>query len=452
MEKLEKVNKEVEQLKEKNSALDEDLKSLERENQGLIEEKDSIQKRVKELEDNPKVIIKDPNPELMNKVENLNNQLKVKENENSILQNKLSAANTQLNNDNTTIKAKEDEIKTLTKNKSDWEERAKKAENTLKSIEKNHEEELKRLKEDHKSAILTQKDKYEIALGQKETELISQAQKHKEELEAEQKKNSDAQEKLRQKHDEEKKTLKNEYDTAIEEKENQHNEKLKAEKEKHDIEVSSLQQTISELGIRANVSREHLIVQVEDRISATQTLLDNMAEKVNLSTNKSEIVLSTIKQMLSDFSRLKGKFAEAKNDEWRLAQTSIEKVRKDLQQLFKSSLRTSGWMNNTALLLSYSRIPDLCEQLEAKGIEVVTLEQINAQVTAMLGAVDMAIIIPAVLATKFSEKAYNYENDDIWIDKFFPNLARRDYAGKVFDIVRVGYLINGKEEKPIVQY
>ena len=70
----------------------------------------------------------------------------------------------------------------------------------------------------------------------------------------------------------------------------------------------------------------------------------------------------------------------------------------------------------------------------------------------MLGAVDMAIIIPAVLATKFSEKAYNYENDDIWIDKFFPNLARRDYAGKVFDIVRVGYLINGKEEKPIVQY
>ena len=71
----------------------------------------------------------------------------------------------------------------------------------------------------------------------------------------------------------------------------------------------------------------------------------------------------------------------------------------------------------------------------------------------LLGIVNMGILVPAVLANDFDKDNYEYKNGDTWIDRFFPEVSMRNYKGKVFDIVQVGYTIEGvTEKKPVVQY
>ena len=147
-----------------------------------------------------------------------------------------------------------------------------------------------------------------------------------------------------------------------------------------------------------------------------------------------------------------------RSGDWKKDKTDLQQIKKYIQDLYIKALYKDGWINNIALLLSYSRIPtvsddlNLNEEMEAHGISNTLLERLGAKAETLLGAVDMGLIIPAVLATKFSSEAYEYKNDDVWIDKFFTKLNSRNFKGKIFDIIQVGYTINGMvEQKPVVK-
>jgi hypothetical protein len=45
----------------------------------------------------------------------------------------------------------------------------------------------------------------------------------------------------------------------------------------------------------------------------------------------------------------------------------------------------------------------------------------------MLDELHMEVFVPKVLEDKFDENLYDYENSDVWIDKYFPNISKSEY-------------------------
>ena len=174
------------------------------------------------------------------------------------------------------------------------------------------------------------------------------------------------------------------------------------------------------------------------RMSQCVLLLDALCQQVQQTEGTSPVISATLRQMQSSMREMMQALETASPH--------------SLQEIFVKYLRPSGWMNHTAQLFAYSRLPQLCQQLQQSGVHIATLEQLTGQVQALLGAADMSMTIPAVLATHFDRDAYNYQNGDVWINKMFSGITQRDYEGKVFDILQVGYTIGKAATKPIVNF
>ena len=110
------------------------------------------------------------------------------------------------------------------------------------------------------------------------------------------------------------------------------------------------------------------------------------------------------------------------------------------------------------IFLSYSRIPNIKEQMKEHWIDVTLLEEIWSDVKEMLNEIGMEFIVPSVLTDVFDKNLFEYKNSDKWISVFFPDVSVRDYKWFIFDISEVGYTIKDKEGniidsmKPVVYY
>jgi len=343
---------------------------------------------------------------------------------------KLEAYKQSIEKQRTQIDTLQKEVNDLTEDSKNWQNKYM-ADHT----------QLGRLEEEHKAKISEMQKHTNALIFEYQKELDDQKNAFEAQLKALHEKAANNESALKNKYENEKMELQSAFES----------EKATLKKE-HEREIQGLRITISEIGKNANVSRNRLIEQEENRLSDSKQLLDQLFKNVQDSSQRSELVCSTIAKMQSDFEDLYEMFEDYKTDEWSLPETNIEQVKNNLQTMFVRSLRTSGWMNNAAVLHSYSRIPELCRLLKDYGIDAPIIEQLYMRISALLGMVGMAINAPAVLATNFVEAFYNFENADVWIDKFFPHLLRRDYSHKIFDIVRVGYIMGDKEEKPIVQF
>ena len=168
------------------------------------------------------------------------------------------------------------------------------------------------------------------------------------------------------------------------------------------------------------------------------SLLDAIYEQVQQTEGASPVIIATLRQMQNSMTEM---------------MQAIEAPGSDsLEKLFVRCLRPSGWMNNAAQLFAYSRLPQLCTQLRQSGMNIAILEELVGQAQALLGTADMSMTIPAVLATDFDKDAYDYQNGDVWINKMFSGITPRDFEGKVFDILQVGYTIGTTKTKPVVKF
>ena len=174
------------------------------------------------------------------------------------------------------------------------------------------------------------------------------------------------------------------------------------------------------------------------RASQCAALLDAICLQVQQTEGASPVISATLRQMQNSMAEM--------------IQAIEASGPHPSEELFVKCLRPSGWMNNAAQLFAYSRLPQLCTQLQTSGVNIATLEQLTGQAQALLGSANMSMIIPAVLATDFDKDAYDYQNGDVWINKMFSGITQRDYEGKVFDILQVGYTVGTTQSKPVVKF
>lgn len=342
----------------------------------------------------------------------------------------------------------QEKIKKLTIQKANWETKYNETKKTLDEVGDKHQEELDRMKNDHKVAILVQKEKYEQRLKEKEEEMTDKRIEFEADLE-EQKMEYEG--KLA--------NQKKEFDAIQLKMDDEHEKAIGKLNKVHAEEVDRLKATIQELGTNANMGRELIIAKSEELLKVIGDDLAKVENSVKAVANQAPIFVNVIKKILIELQITCEDFTVLKNEEWSAPDRSQKQVIADMQKIYIEALGRSGWMNNVARLLSYSRLPvlhdgtDLPAALEAHGISPALFERIYANMVNLLGVADMGILVPAVLANNFDKESYDFKNSDIWIDKFFPEVSIWNYKGKVFDIVQVGYTIGGvTEQKPIVQY
>ena len=191
---------------------------------------------------------------------------------------------------------------------------------------------------------------------------------------------------------------------------------------------------------------------LSDRVSRCASLLDTICQQVQQTECASPVITATLRQMQTGLAEMQQSLHPSCVPSVASEQSSSASTLQQMQEIFAKCLRPSGWMNNAAQLFAYSRLPQLCTQLQQNGVNISMLEQLIGQVQAMLGTADMSMTIPAVLAADFDKDAYDYQNGDVWINKMFSGITSRDFEGKVFDILQVGYTIGNTKTKPIVKF
>lgn len=451
------LEKEIKGQKIENKALQGENDKLKRELDQKTSEKETLSKRVKELEDNPIRI--DPNPDLQKEVERNKEELDQKQRTIDDKERELKEADVLLSANKEEIEKLNASIKNLTKGKEKWEDEYRKtsdalqvANGMLQTIEEKHKNEVDKLKSDHQEAQRILKDDCKNRIQAKDKQLQDQETEYQQKLEAQA-------HDLNNQHEEEIKKLKSDREQAEAKLLKTHEEEVVKLRKTHDEEVVKLNGTISMMRDEAFAGRDQLIEQANNYLEAIATDMARMEQSVNGISGQQKIFISNIEQIVKDLKEARETFDEMCRDEWKLDTTKQQQVTEDLCKLCVRGLRKAGWINNMTLLMSYSRIPtlpdelNLNEELEAHGISIALVERICANIEALLGKVGIGLVVPAVLANNYSLDAYDYENADIWIDKFFTRLNSRSFKGKVFDIVQVGYTINGQlEKKPIVQF
>lgn len=128
----------------------------------------------------------------------------------------------------------------------------------------------------------------------------------------------------------------------------------------------------------------------------------------------------------------------------------VSQLHKQLQNIVKQHIGEDGWINTIARLNCYSKISEVNKVFQERGVKVYLLECILGVTTALLGSIDIALLIPAVLSSVYDSEHYQFYNGDIWIDKYCPEIPTYSYQGVVVDVIEIGYNIHGEVKKPVI--
>lgn len=236
-------------------------------------------------------------------------------------------------------------------------------------------------------------------------------------------------------------------------------EKIDAEKGEliaaHNEEKQKLQNSIHEMSQSVNAGRDRMIAQVKQRMDEIGGALEEINTRVNEVAGQSQRFLNYMSRLKTNFTKTQTAIDKLQAESWNNDEVTLLNVKEDLVNLFKQNLdRQPDWMNNLTVLNTYARIAKLNDELESKGVSTVLLEKACASLNAMVGQVDIAIIVPSVLASKTSDTDFDY-NSTVWIDKLLdcniPEL-KEDAKGRIIDIVQVGYSYDGEIKKPEVHF
>lgn len=184
--------------------------------------------------------------------------------------------------------------------------------------------------------------------------------------------------------------------------------------------------------------------------------LDELVRKVVDSNPDTSIYRNLLGRVSISYGMMKDEISNLKDQsDWEEGKIEIKEMMNRIQSLLQESMKRNGWINILAYLNCYCYIPQVAVEFDNHGLNILKLGQLHAMVTTLLGEVRIAIFVPRLLVDQFNDDYYEFKNSDTWINKFCPEISPRDYAGKVFDLVQIGYSIQGEELlscKPIVVY
>ena len=462
LETIEELEQDKKDLISQCSDLETKNKELSDRISGLEKEKKQLTDRISGLDQTNSVLSKQVseltlgNKNLQTERDNLKGQVST-QSQNNIdkLENKIEELNQEITQANETISGKESELKAKQKElekliikKEELESKYNTVNEQLSGAEAKHREAINSLKEGHKAACLEMKESFKNQLLEKDKERTKAQKDHEFAMNEQRNEFNSKFAELKEENDKKIQTLTDEHNAAI----NRLNDENKAV-------VDQLNATINELSVRANVGRNETIAKADKLLRALSENLTKLNSSVNSIVVQPPIFVSIVRNILTDLKTTCEAFDYFKDGEWTNPDKTQAQVILDMQGIFINALGKSRWINNVTRLLSYSRLPalqdgtDLPSLLESHGISSALVECIYADLSSLLGIADIGLIVPAVLANNYSMDSYDYTNGDTWIDKFFPEVSIRNYKGKVFDIVQVGYAIGGKTiKKPDVQY
>ena len=235
---------------------------------------------------------------------------------------------------------------------------------------------------------------------------------------------------------------------ALSDQKEQLEELFEKDKKEFETQIQQLKTDNEALSSKVNIGRDELFEQFNKRLEEAKKALADFSNALIQIPGEDDIYSSTMQNILNDFDLMYSDIAniDANN-------LDIDKLRKELQQLSKRHLSPAGWMNKIAILTSYSKVEAVNKEFAQRGIHSVALEKLSALINVLLGTIDISLIVPTVLLSKFDSKQYKSTNEEAWIDKYCSEISIYNYSGVVIDIVQVGYSIADKDmQNPIVLY
>ena len=184
--------------------------------------------------------------------------------------------------------------------------------------------------------------------------------------------------------------------------------------------------------------------------------LNELAQKVIHANPDSSIYKNLLERVAVNYEMTKQKIIELKDQpDWKDGKVDVKEMINRIQPILQEGMKRNGWINILTYLNCYGDVSQVATEFNSHNLHVLQLGKLNSLIRALLGMVQISIFIPRLLIDEFNTDYYEFKNSETWIDKFCPAICPRDYAGKVFDLIQMGYQIQGKElisYKPLVVY
>ena len=251
----------------------------------------------------------------------------------------------------------------------------------------------------------------------------------------------------------------NDLNSTIAQLKEKHQEELDAIGAKHKKEIGSLNKVhdekMKDLIAKPNGWCNDFIAEVRQQIDALGVELHNLQASVEGGANTDRpIFVNAITEMTQFFDVFGNNVKKVFDENCSQDDLDLPAIRESLLTMFSKVLNYSGsWANRLLLLESYSRVPQLADQMQSRGVDVATIERAAAIAKALFAKTGFSIVEPAVLAAPYKSDCYDFENNEVLIYRFFPEVSPQDYSGRIFDLVRVGYnVVGGEHKNPVVVY
>ena len=251
----------------------------------------------------------------------------------------------------------------------------------------------------------------------------------------------------------------NDLNSTIAQVKEKHQEELDTIEAKHKKEIGSINKVhdekMKELIAKPNGWCNDFIAEVCQQIDALGVELHNLQASVEGGANTDRpIFVNAITEMTQFFDVFGNNVKKVFDENCSQDVLDLPAIRESLLVMFSKVLNYSGsWANRLLLLESYSRVPQLAVQMQSRGVDVATIERAAAIAKAIFAKTGFSIVEPAVLAAPYKSDCYDFENNEVLIYRFFPEVSPQDYSGRIFDLVRVGYnVVGGERNNPVVVY
>lgn len=294
----------------------------------------------------------------------------------------------------------------------------------------------------------------------------SMEEAHKEELNKKDTEKQTEQETLREQFQEEKQK-------ALETKELEYKDKIKKLNKKHEKAIKGLNEAQEKEKIRLTnaidklnntiIERDGQIVQLKDslqddclyfinefckQIDKVDDTMKQLMQSTFAKGGSDSKCANIIKKAQESFAKFNEQVKQSNSKEHWLSDTvKLPEVIADLQNFIEMGLRATGWVNIVSYLHLYAgATAQLNEMFNEEGLYTYQLNSLFYDIVKLIGLCGVKIMLPNLLVEKYNDEYFSYENADQWIQTFSPDLRPRDYASKVFDMSRIGYQIDGKDE------
>lgn len=229
-------------------------------------------------------------------------------------------------------------------------------------------------------------------------------------------------------------------------------EELQSKNEELAIDSANLSEVIGNL----EEIRKQWIVGFFTKLDEIGLELNEMVQKVADTNPESSIYRNLLERASTSYATTREEVIQLKDQpDWKEGKIEVKEMVRQIQSVLQGSLKRNGWVNILTYLNCYSYIPQVVTEFNTHALNVLQLGRLHSLVIALLEKIQISMFVPRLLVDQFDNNYYEFKNSDTWINKFCPNIFPGDYEGKVFDLIQVGYQIQGEEQtscKPIVVY